>query len=346
MSKQVTCEVLRDSLTAHTAVQAWRRLKPMSVEPEAVEVLHLKPKTAVYRLIGAGWDGSAVIAKRCRRTTAMVERMIYEECLPGLPIPSLTCYGFLEDPANYEFCWLFLEEASGQKYSPQQAEHRASAGYWLATVHTSCIDQAVVDRLPHRGPGHYLQLLRSARALAVRHLTNPALLPEDVATLRAIASQLDLAESHWDEVEAFCSTIPHTLVHGDFAIKNVGLRAHGTSLALLVFDWENGGWGLPAVDLCQFNGHTLSPDLETYSAMREQRGHKLEFWKVRRLSQYGNIFRLLEDIWWQASCMASESYWHLAKPISYLRVYEGRLVEACQAVNWTENFSRRRYADV
>jgi hypothetical protein len=337
MSKHDTYEVLRDSRSAHAAVQAWSRLESKRIEPEAVEVLHLRPKTAVYRLIGAGPDGSAVIAKRCRSTTAMVERMIYEDCLPGLPIQSPACYGFLPDAANHEFCWLFLEDASGQKYSPQHAGHRASAGRWLATVHTSCIEQAVAGRLPQRGPGHYHQLLRSSRALAVRHLTNPALPPEDLATLRAIASQLDLVESHWDEVETFCSTIPHTLVHGDFAIKNVGLRAHATSLALLVFDWENGGWGLPAVDLCQFNGHTLSPDLETYSATREERGQHLEFWKIRRLSQYGNIFRLLEDIWWQAPCMAYESYWYLAKPISYLRVYEGRLEEAFQAVNWTVN---------
>jgi hypothetical protein len=346
MSKDVRYEVLRDGLTAHRAVQAWSQLEPKSLEPEAVEVLHLRPKTAVYRLVGAGRDRAAVIAKRCRRTTALVERMIYEECLPGLPIPSPTCYGFLEDPANHEFCWLFLEDASGQKYSPQQAEHRASAGRWLATVHTSCIAKAVASRLPHRGPGHYQQLLRSSQALAITHLTNPALPPEDLATLRAIASQLDLVESHWDEVEAFCSTIPHALVHGDFAIKNVGLRSHAASLALLAFDWENGGWGLPAVDLCQFNGHTLSPDLETYSVTREQRGHQLEFWKICRLSQYGNIFRLLEDICWQAPSMAYESYWYLEKPISYLRVYQGRLAEACQAVNWAENFSRRRCADV
>jgi hypothetical protein len=241
----------------------------------------------------------------------------------------------LEDPTNYGFCWLFLEDASGQNYSLQCAEHRASAGRWLATVHTSCINKAVVGRLPHLGVGHYLLLLRSSRAMVVRHLTNPALPPEDLATLLAIATQLDLLESHWDEVEAFCSTIPYSLVHGDFAIKNVGLRDNTASLALLVFDWENGGWGLPAVDLCQFNGHTLSPDLETYSATREQRNHQLEFWKIWRLSQYGNIFRLLEDIWWQAPSMTHESYWYLAKPISYLRVYGCRLAEAFQSVNWT-----------
>jgi hypothetical protein len=335
MSKQVTCEVLRGGLTAHTAVQAWGRLEPHGVQAEAVEVLHLKPKTAVYRLVGAGWDGSAVIAKRCRRTTAMVERMIYEECLPSLPIPGLTCYGFLEDPADSEFCWLFLEDASEQKYSLQCAEHRASAGRWLATVHTSSIENAVVGRLPHRDVGHYLQLLRSSRAMVVRHLTNTALPPEDVATLRVIVSQLDLLESHWNEIEAFCSALPHSLVHGDFAIKNVRLRDDAAGLALLVFDWENAGWGLPAVDLCQFNGHTLSPDLETYSATREQRGNQLEFWKIRRLSQYGSIFRLLEDIWWQAPRMTYECYEYLEAPVSYLRVFAGRMAEAFQTVNWT-----------
>jgi phosphotransferase family enzyme len=332
MSKHVTGEVLRDGLVEHAAVQAWSRLQPDQAEPEAIEVLKLERKSAVYRLIGAGPDRSAVIAKKCLRDTAMVERLIYQECLPSQPVTTPLCYGFVEE--NQDYCWLFLEDASGQKYSPQNPDHRIFAARWLGTVHTSEISAAIARRLPDRGPGHYLQLLRSSRTMAMRHRNNRELPPDDLHTLRTVASQLDFLESRWTEMERFCSTIPRSLVHGDFAVKNVGLRNGPTNTALLVFDWENSGWGVPAVDLCQFNGHTLTPDLETYAATREQRGRLLEFWKIERLAQYGSIFRLLEDIWWKAPGLAYEGYRYLANPIASLAVYSKRMAESLKAMEW------------
>src|ERR1051326_2147828 len=268
MSRQITCEVLLDCLSAHPAVQAWSRLESSGAEPRAVEVLQSRRKTAVYRLAGVGPEGSAIIAKRCRRTSGSVERMIYQECLTGLPGMTPECYGFVEDPADGEFGWLFLEDAGGQTYSLQNAEHRRAPARWIGAVHTVPIAEALARRLPERGLGHYRQLLRSAREAVVRHLTNPEVPPEALETLESAASQLDLLESHWPQVEGFVAGIPPAPVHGDLAIKNVGLRCGSAGLSLLVFDWENGGWGLPAVDLCQFNGHTLSPDLETRSEER------------------------------------------------------------------------------
>ena len=342
MPKRATCEVLRDNLAQQPAAQAWSRLRPERNEPEGIEVLQPNRKTAVYRLIGAGPDGSAVIAKRCLRATGLVERLIYEECLAVLPVRAPKFYGFLEDPAGGEFCWLFLEDAGGQRYSPQNAEHRAAAARWLGIVHAFHIEEAITRLLPDRGPRHYLQLVRSSRAMAMKSVANPALLPEGAATLRAIARQMDLLESHWGEVEAFCAGIPDTLVHGDLAAKNMRLRAvpsgmSSANLAPLVFDWENGGWGLPAVDLCQFtDSNALSPDLESYSVSLGQRGRQLEFWKIRRLAQYGSIFRLLEGIQWAAPKASDESSVYLVDvAIPNLRVYEDRMAQALKAVDWT-----------
>src|SRR5207247_1878967 len=83
-------------------------------------------------LVGPG--GAVSIAKRCPAATAKVERMIYEEFLARVPVPSLHCHGFLEEPDS-ELCWLFLEEAPGVMYSPQRGDHRALAARWLGTVH-------------------------------------------------------------------------------------------------------------------------------------------------------------------------------------------------------------------
>src|SRR2546422_4429161 len=43
----------------------------------------------LYRIVGAGWDGTAVIAKRSRKADALIERTVYEEIFPRLTVPSL-----------------------------------------------------------------------------------------------------------------------------------------------------------------------------------------------------------------------------------------------------------------
>src|SRR5881296_1146356 len=124
VSKPITTEILPDNLLNHRAVRAWATLKPPRVKPEAIETLRLKNKSSVYRLVGVGDDGSSVIAKRCRASTASVERMMYEEFLPRLPLPSLRYYGHVDEPGG-EFCWLFLESADGPEYVPGSGAHRS-----------------------------------------------------------------------------------------------------------------------------------------------------------------------------------------------------------------------------
>src|SRR5213593_5205747 len=102
-----------ERLSEHRAVKAWAALNPERVEPESIEILkfkRLESKSAVYRLNGVAPDGSAVVAKRCRAVTASVERMIYEEFLPQVPLPAVRYYGHVDEPGG-AFCWLFLENA-------------------------------------------------------------------------------------------------------------------------------------------------------------------------------------------------------------------------------------------
>src|SRR5207249_6592353 len=106
-------ETLPERLAEHRAVRAWAALNPDRVVPESIEVLkfkRLESKSAVYRLNGVAPDGSAVVAKRCLAGTASVERIIYEEFLPQMPLPAVRYYGNVEEPGG-EFCWLFLENA-------------------------------------------------------------------------------------------------------------------------------------------------------------------------------------------------------------------------------------------
>ena len=335
MSKPITTEVLPERLTEHRAVQAWSRLDPERISPDGIEILKLRNKSAVYRLAGVGPDGSSVIAKKCRSETASVERILYEEFLPQVALPALRCHGMVEE-AGGEFCWLFLECAGGQEFSTSNRDHRALAARWLATVHQAAADSDLESRLPGREPGHYLDRLRRTRETLVRHLCNAELRPDDRLVLRTLATRCDALEAHWTELVEMCAQAPRTLVHGDLATKNVRVRATEAGLALLIFDWECAGWGVPATDFAQFTGRTISPDLAIYCAETKGTYPRLDLPGARRLADCGKFFRLLDDISWAASFLVFDSYLFLEKPMSYLKSYEPRLAKAQEAIGWAQ----------
>src|SRR5207244_4047785 len=161
-----------------------------------------------------------VIAKRCPRAQALLERTFYEEILPHLPVPTLRYYGSEEEP-DTGFCWLFLGDADGEPYSPLLEEHRVLAARWLSLLHMSSTCVTPARRLPDRGPDHYLRHLRSAREAILRHLANPGIPAGDMTVLRSIVSRCDFLESRWDSAEKLCDGIPRTFVHGDFKVKNL-----------------------------------------------------------------------------------------------------------------------------
>jgi hypothetical protein len=96
MSSRAVCN---DPLE-HPAARAWREIQPERAAPGSIAVLRRerRKKRSVYRLDGVGLAGSAVIAKRIWRPTALVERRVYEDILTRLPIPVLHCYEFVEEP--------------------------------------------------------------------------------------------------------------------------------------------------------------------------------------------------------------------------------------------------------
>jgi len=119
----------------HPAVKAWRELQPAWAGPESIHVLREGRKSAIYGLTGVGSGGSAVIAKRCRAAAAAVERTVYAEVLPRLPVTSPRYYGSVQDDRGS--CWLFLEDVGGERYATSNEEHCSLAGRWLGLMHTS-----------------------------------------------------------------------------------------------------------------------------------------------------------------------------------------------------------------
>jgi len=323
-------EFLSESLLQQRAAEAWRGLRISRAEPATVEVLkkNQKEKRTIYRLVGVGRNGEPVIAKRCRLETGLIERTIYEQVLPQLPVTSLHYYGFVEEDET--FCWLFLEDAGREKFSPLIEEHRALVAQWLGRMHTGSVHVVTTIRLPDRGPTYYLELLRSTRLAIVRNLTNPGLRTEDLAVLKSIVSQCDVLESSWQHLAACCQGFPSTVVHGDFRRKNVFVRTDDRAgTRLFPIDWEMSGWGVPAADLApsrsRYAGQHL--DLTTYWSVVRESWPSVDMSAIQQLVRVGIVFRKLAAMNWASIGLESESSRPAENEMRYFTVELAEIME-------------------
>src|SRR5437870_10244134 len=126
--------IVSDRAAEHPAFRSWTRLHGNEVAPPKIEVLSQHKKTMVCRLSGLETAREDIIAKRSFREYIGVERMIYEDILPELPLSSLRYYGSIEDD-DPSYGWLFIEDADGRQYAPRLKAHRIAAGRWLGILH-------------------------------------------------------------------------------------------------------------------------------------------------------------------------------------------------------------------
>ncbi len=306
--------------TEHPAVRAWLELDAGRPKPTSIETLKRRNASQVYRMAGVGPDGSDVIAKRCPRSGGLAERTIYQEVLYRLPGRSLRFYGLVEDNGT-EFCWVFLEDAGGMPYSPAVAEHGQLAAEWLAGLHTGALATARELCLPDRGSGCYLGSLRSGRDGIRVNLDNPALAENDGAVLTTIGRLCDDAETLWPRIEECCSAAPLTFVHSDLHAGNIHVSPDGN--ALLPFDWESAGWGVPAIDL-----GLPGLDLGVYSSAVGSVWPELQLGLIQRLALVGRLFQLLALVEWESKGLSSQ--W-LYRPMKRMRYYLAEMSEALLA---------------
>jgi ATP-binding cassette subfamily B protein len=323
----------RSNLRNHPAVHAWCELHP-DLEPVGITPLRVGRLRKAYRLEGAARAGAAVVAKRCRRASALIERTVYEEILPRLAIPSLHYYGFLDEP-DTDFSWLFMEAAPGIEYSQVLAAHRAQAGHWLGLLHTAAADASPKGRLPDGGPGRYREFLRSTAETIPRHFDNPMLGSDDVGFLEGLLARLAEVDAHWQRLEALCVGLRPTLVHGDFNGKNLRLRPAGAGTTVVVFDWADAGWGVPAVDLAQTlpsSKLSANPDIATYWSTVRESSPDVSSASLRQLANCGTVFRALAALSWAVKGVGHE--W-ASSTMAHMRIYEAELARALDLIDRT-----------
>ena len=308
-------------LARHPAVLAWRRLDGRSFEPEAVD--QLKPahrKSAVYRLRRGG---SSVIAKRCLQTTVQVERTVYEEVLPSISLPRLSCLGVADDDDSGT-AWLFVEDAGDAAFTPDLATHREAAARWLGRLHVHASRSPALTALPDRGPGCYLGVARRAASVIGGNLSNPAFDPHHREILEKVVAHCGVLESRAREVKSLCGVLPPTLVHGGFGRKNVRVRGASARLDVLAFDWEFAGRGTPAADIS-------CVDVETYWVSVSETWPDLEREAIHRLSELGTVFWCLSAIPAEEPSLAGA--W-VGRVMGKMQYYETSMARALGALGW------------
>jgi len=322
----------------HPVVQAWSRLHPKRVEPKSIVVVQEVKKgdavSSVYRLNGMGPKGKSIIAKRYVKEYAHLERTIYEEVLPYLPVAGLKFYGFVDEPET-EYGWLFLEDVGVGEFLYSIVEHRSLAARWLGLMHVSAAGIPAVFRLPGRGPTHYFAHLLQIRDVIQRNLGNPALNTSDLRILAAILRQCDFLESRWDLVQELCQHFPQTLVHCDFGGQNLRVRSSANGIDLMVFDWEMAGQGIPAPDLAELSGRGVprqrvnsdlsDTELLDYWSIVRSSWMNLDMTAIKQLANLGAVFRSLAAISWE-----SESLGYMRVSLRDLRSYKVDLTIAVE----------------
>ena len=331
MGKRSMVEVIETGLTEHPAVRAWECLGLNSGQPDRIQVLQFDKKTQAFLLEGVGPCRSNVIAKRSNRDRGMLEHKIYSEALAHLPITGIRYYGSLADQDS-DFLWLFMEQATGEFYSPLEEEHRKLAAGWIGALHSSAADLSCAADLPARGPDYFLEELHVARNTILQNLSNKLLTDGNLAVLGAVVDQLDLVEKHWTDVHIFAGRMPRTLIHGDLVGKNVRVRTGPTGKHLIVIDWETAGWGMPAVDLSQLGGNTsISPDLDTYGSVINTKWPRMSKRDVTQLSLFGGLFRLINAIRWATKSLPT--HW-VEDSIEELERYTMKLATLISSLGW------------
>ena len=132
----------------------------------------------------------------------------------------------------------------------------------------------------------------------IDNFDNPVLHPDDRDMLRSLVSTCELIESGWSGVEAICSDLPRTLVHGDLVDRHLRLRRDDAGPAIVAFDWEWSGWGVPAADIHLLVPGATRKDLSCYRSTIAEYVGGLDHDELQELFFVGKGFRLLATVHW------------------------------------------------
>ena len=333
MGREEVLPTIVTDLPAHPAVAAWTAADGR--REDVIAVTPLKPqrkpeqKSGVYRLHLQNGTHD-VVAKRCRRQTAAVERVIYERVLPRIGAPVLEYFGSVED-SDDRYLWIFLEDAGQEEVGEDDG---VLVARWLGRLHAFTADIVSELGLPQRGAEHYREHLSGALQRLSDYLGASYFSSEDRQVLEHVRLQCQAVVERWPAVLESLGRAPQTLAHGDFVPKNMRMRGEAGARHLVVLDWETAGLATPAADLAelakQFNSGQEEA-MKAYQASAQDLWEGFSSAQLQRIGQLGLLLRLLASIDWVSHNLAHP--W-VDKPMWKLRAYESYLSGVIHQLGW------------
>lgn len=301
-------------------------------EVHEVEALQAERIRSVYRLRFRNGHPPA-IAKFCPTEDAELEHRVYREILPAFGIGCPAAYGVVptSDPRR---SWLFMGDVGGRPYDPARDDDRDLASEWLATLHIRADQHGAPPCLKDRSFDYYRPYLDKSTELLSLHADNPVLSDDEQMRLRRLLEFTMALQCHWQDIAAFCRSMPQTLIHGDFKEDNMRVVDTPAGAAIIAFDWANVGWGAPCLDLAKFTGYSVAPALPAYLQRCQRHWPDFDKADVIRLAYIGEIFRWIETVRWH---VAEIEYGRHAAVMFSMAVYETWMDEIRRMEPWKES---------
>ncbi len=173
---------------------------------------------------------------------------MYEQLLAEARIETPRLYASLRAPSMGRY-WLFLERVPGTelRWSVESSAWGRSAA-WLARAHVTLgRTRAVPASLLRHDAAYYRRWLHRAR-----RSTGPTDGPR--------RTRLAWVAAHYDAVIDLLTSLPRTIIHGEFYPSNILVDDSQPDGRISVVDWEMAAMGPAVVDLAALTGGRHAPE--------------------------------------------------------------------------------------
>ena len=149
--------------------------------------------------------------------------------------------------------------------------------------------------------------------------------------------------SDFDRVET--SNLQRQIIHRELDIGEPkatsakrSLRDINAACEIIALDWENAGYGCPALDLAQspdlesLPHLAASPDLDSYHSTVRRRWKMLDTGSLARVADAGTIFRCIDALVWELDRLVADGY--LPRCLPRMAIFSTVLGGSMKVMGW------------
>lgn len=215
-----------------------------------VQRIGTKPKSIV---LAVQCGKRRYVVKGASRAALRCERDVYAEVLPSLGVSAPIVRGWVESDGG---AWLVTDFVAGRRPNLQDPEDQARVSTWVARLH-ALSRRSLTPPLPagRARPSPERRLDGVRQSILVRR--EAGVLDSSRAS-RALDACARIADA-LPTVHRAAAGLPDCLVHGDLLTDWNLLVTQ--DLRVIGLDWEQAGWGSPAIDVGIVDGEVYRSEV-------------------------------------------------------------------------------------